>query len=272
MPKYVSIIVSGGINYRVDAAGAFRDRLMALCDLVRALANLDNSVATLLFPAGFFCTPRPAQVSKIADEVEDRLEEMAPPFNVVWGVDGWTEDAKQAARRGSLGYPFFVFAKPPSGGKLLQFQQTAISAAEGRDETLNARWNGRNVLLDGTRDALLICGESWSDQLLKKVKDAQPTILLIPAHRNVNLSGGKSRRSWHLRLKQFNEATGIPIILSEHSRSPWRHAYTWGGTPLVDPPLPPRLAGLFTAKAIEVSAGLFTAKAIEVSQDGSGDS
>lgn len=248
---YVSIIVDGGTKYRVDAAGHFRERLSSLCEVVCAIADSRRRIATVLFPAGYFCTPQLARVPKIAKQVIERLDELKPPFAVVWGVDGWTERVKQEAQCSESGYPFFVFARLPSGKRFVQIQQVAVSAAEGRDESLDARWKRRDVLIDWERNALLICGESWSDRLLEKVEKAKPNVLLIPAHRNVNLSGGKSRRSWHLRLKQFNKETGIPVVLSEHSKSPDRHEYTWGGSSLDNLVLPPSVAGQFTAKVIE---------------------
>src|SRR6185295_2419655 len=198
--KFGSVIVDGGRNYRVEASRAFQQRLMTLEALVEHLSRSHRDLDTLMFPAGYFCTARSTRVLEIADQVMDRLNQLDPPFAVVWGVDGWTDDAKQDVQCGASGYPFFVFARMPANCHYLRFQQTAISASEGRDERLNNRWGDRSITLDGTKNALLVCGECWSDQLLEKVRKARPKALLIPAHRNVNLTGGRSRRSWHLRL------------------------------------------------------------------------
>jgi hypothetical protein len=136
------------------------------------------------------------------------------------------------------------------------FRQTAITAEEGRSEALASRWNGRSVTIGGTSNALLICGECWSDQLLERVRSARPTALLIPAHRKVNLmdesGGGWSKQSWHLRLQGFNGETGIPVILSEHTRSPGRHSYSWGGRRTEEAALPAALTSQFTVKLTEV--------------------
>lgn len=238
MPKIASVIVDGGRNYRFEASRAFKQRLATLEALVEAVSRSTENVETLMFPAGYFCTKRLTQVDEIAERVVDRLIRQDPPFVVVWGVDGWTEDSKQEARCGSSGYPFFVFARLPASRTYLRLQQIATSAAEGRDDRLEERWNGRAITLGNTRTALLVCGECWSDRLMERVEATRSKILLIPAHRNVNLAGGKSRRSWHLRLSLFSERMGIPIVLSEHSRSPWRHTYLWGGRKAweLDPP------------------------------------
>jgi hypothetical protein len=227
--EVASVIVEGGRNYRVEASRAFRQRLATLEALVETLSRSKENLDALMFPAGFFCTTRSSRVQEIADRVLDRLNQLNPSFPVVWGIDGWTEDAKHGVQCGPSGYPYFVFARLPGNPNYVRFQQKATSAAEGRDHQLAARWNRRSITIDETRTALLICGECWSDRLLERVRLARPILLLIPAHRNVNLSGGMSRRSWHLHLNRFNEETGIPVVLSEHSRSPWRHDYSWGG-------------------------------------------
>jgi hypothetical protein len=33
--------------------------------------------------------------------------------------------------------------------------------------------------------------------------------------------------SWHLRLAGYSKRLGIPILLSEHTRTPGRHPYCW---------------------------------------------
>ncbi len=252
MATFASVIVNGGVDYRTESAGATGDRLASLARLVELLAGAHPEVEAVLFPAGYFCTPRPSQVAAIANRVAGRIAELDPPFTVIWGIDGWTDESKRDVECGAAGHPFFAFAKRPGDRQVCSFQQTTTSAAEGRSEELDGRWDGRSVTIHGTRTALLICGECLSGRLMDRVRAARPDVLLIPAHRNVNLSGGKSRRSWHPRLTKFHRDTGIPVVLSEHSRSPWRHPYSWGGTPAGEVNLPAALAGRFTVKLTEV--------------------
>jgi hypothetical protein len=253
---FASVIVDGGVNYRTEASKAFEDRLAGLCEIVGVLTRSCLDVDTVLFPAGYFCTTRHSQASEIATRVAARIAELGAPFTVVWGIDGWTDEAKQELRCDENGYPFFAFAKRAGCNELTSFHQTAITAEEGRSEALASRWNRRSVTICGTSNALLICGECWSDQLLERVRTARPTALLIPAHRKVNLmdasGGGWSRQSWHLRLQGFNGETRIPVILSEHTRSPGRHSYSWGGRRTEEVDLPAALTSQFTVKLTEV--------------------
>lgn len=256
MAEIASVIVNGGEDYRTEAAGAFETRLAWLGEVVGLLARSHPEVATVLFPAGYFCTARHTQVSEVADRVAGRVAELNPPFMVVWGIDGWTEEAKQNLQCEEEGYPFYAFAKRAGADEPSSFRQTAITAEEGRSEAVEGRWAGRSVTVHGTSHALLICGECWSDWMLDRVRAARPSVLLIPAHRKVNLmdesGGGWSRQSWHLRLQGFSEETGIPVVLAEHTRSPGRHPYSWGGRRTADVEMPDLLAGHVTVKLTEV--------------------
>jgi predicted amidohydrolase len=85
-------------------------------------------------------------------------------------------------------------------------------------------------LLPGTKIALLICGEALSDKLRQRVASAKCHALFIPAHFNVILRQdhlGRGKGSWHHPLKVFQRENDIPVILSEHTGSPNRHAYSW---------------------------------------------
>jgi hypothetical protein len=162
VPKFASVIVDGGRDYRVEASRTFRERLATLGGIVSRLAGSQADLDTVLFPAGYFCTSQATRVPEVAGATMESLVQIAPPFAVVWGVDGWTDDSKREARCGRLGYPFFVFVRLPGKTGCLRFQQTAVSALEGLDD----RWAGRDVVIAGTRNALLVCGETWSDRLL----------------------------------------------------------------------------------------------------------
>lgn len=187
MAEIASVIVNGGEDYRTEAAGAFETRLAWLGEVVGLLARSHPEVATVLFPAGYFCTARHTQVSEVADRVAGRVAELNPPFMVVWGIDGWTEEAKQNLQCEEEGYPFYAFAKRAGADEPSSFRQTAITAEEGRSEAVEGRWAGRSVTVHGTSHALLICGECWSDWMLDRVRAARPSVLLIPPHRKVNL-------------------------------------------------------------------------------------
>ena len=52
--------------------------------------------------------------------------------------------------------PFFVFVKLPENRHYLRFQQTVTSHGKDGDERLNNMWAGRGVIIDGTRNALLV--------------------------------------------------------------------------------------------------------------------
>lgn len=256
MAKFASVIVNGGANYRTEASEAFEHRLASMCEIVEVLARSHADVDTVLFPAGYFCTTRHSQVQRIATRVAQRIADLDAPFTVAWGIDGWTEEAKGELSSDEHGYPFFAAAKLAGCSDVTLFRQSAITAEEGRSETLAGRWVGRSITIGGTRNALLICGECLSEALLDRVRRARSRVLLIPAHRKVNLmdesGGGWSRQSWHLRLQGFSADTGIPVILSEHTRSPWRHTYSWGGRRTEEMELPAPLNRQYTVKLTEV--------------------
>jgi hypothetical protein len=253
MPIIANAIVNGGENYREQALRSFADRLASLQSLILHIsANAPSSLDALLLPAGYFCAATTSQAQGAGEEVAASLARSQPPFAVVWGVDGWTPLSKGELESEPSGYPFFVFVLPRGQSQPMRFQQLAIGAAE-RDSA-NDSWGNRSPIFCGGI-GLLICGESWSDALLGRIEAVHASVLLIPAHRTVNLMTdevqGWARLSWHLRLDRFSRRTEIPVILSEHTRSPSRHDYAWGSRAVRQMDLPSDLSNLFTIKLVE---------------------
>jgi predicted amidohydrolase len=109
-------------------------------------------------------------------------------------------------------------------------QQVSVTAREGDKETVGKRWHDRAIALPGTNIGFLICGESWSDELLDRVAKSGCRTLVVAAHRNVNLHREKSgygKLSWHRRLGAFSRQHRLPTVVAEHTRSPDRHPYAW---------------------------------------------
>ena len=110
-------------------------------------------------------------------------------------------------------------------------------------------WKNRNLCIPNSKEALLICGESWSTMLLQKVKDAKAKILVVPAHQSVKLhrkaDNAFSRMSWHLNFQRFYKESGIPVILTEHTKTPHRHKYAWPSNRTKEVKLPHELSKLF---------------------------
>jgi hypothetical protein len=253
MRFYANALVNGGKDYRQEALRSFENRLSKLRALVSFLTdNPPASVDVLLLPAGYFCAATVARAERLGNEVAAVLAASRPPFMVVWGVDGWTPHGKQELKRGASGYPFFAFALPGGQSEPLPFRQLSIYAWE--NELADTMW-GERLSCCSEGNALLVCGESWSDALLGRVEAAHPAALLIPAHWNVNLRRdkvGMGRMSWHHRLDRFSSRTGIPVILSDHTRSPSRHDYAWGAKVVQVVGLPKDLKNLFTLKLVGV--------------------
>lgn len=254
MPHYATVIVNGGRDYRQDALASVEERLEGLTAVVRHLRNAEPvAPRAVLFPAGFFCTRSQTGADALAARVVAELRAVGSlGFTVAWGIDGWVDGGKTELRRGVRGYPFFAFALRAGRVEPDRFQQLAVGASEG--DSADAMWGSRSVTCDeGT--ALLICGESWGDALLRRVEAARPRVLLVPAHWKVNMrrdSVGMGRMSWHRRLNEFSVRTGIAVVLAEHMRSPGRHDYAWGARSVRTADLPGDLPGLFTVKLAEV--------------------
>jgi hypothetical protein len=109
-------------------------------------------------------------------------------------------------------------------------QQVSVTANEGAKDIVAQRWRSRAIILPETDIAFLICGESWSDELLDRVAKSGCRALVVAAHRNVNLhreKTGYGKLSWHRRLGTFSRRHRLPIVLAEHTRSPDRHPYAW---------------------------------------------
>lgn len=222
--------VDGGTMYRQEARRQRSSRLAGLLETVAAVIAGDLVPEVVAFPAGYFQVASAKELRELADDVVRQLDGLRPAFGVLWGIDILAGKRFPKTRDLDDGHPFFVSYRSALG-KLWTFQQVSVSAMEGNATArVAARWGERPVVLPGTRVALLICGESWSDELLQQVARANCDALVIAAHRNVNMhrtSGAYGRLSWHMRLDGYQRASGIPTVLAEHTRSPRRHAYAW---------------------------------------------
>ena len=236
MAAYINVIVNGGNNFRKEAHEQEEHCLNMLCDLILFIQNQYKSedIRSILLPAGFFCVPNEIEVNKLADKVAKRLSLLNPPFKIIWGIDGATDGkkGKKISKPKPPGHPYYIFALGPGQKEPTKFQQASVNSVEGRNEILlDTNWGNRPICIPKTKEALLICGEIWSDKLLKKVCDAQPEVLFVPAHQKVNLMTDPRNRwasmSWHFPLSKFSKTSGIPIMLSEHTRTSKRHTYVW---------------------------------------------
>ena len=135
-------------------------------------------------------------VTRVASD----LNSISPRFALIWGIDRRRGSKKSPAKLPSTtGHPYFAFHRSPSG-VLTSLQQVSVTAREGDRETVAKRWKDRTVVLPETDIAFLICGESWSDELLDRVAKSGCRALVVAAHRNVNLhreSTGYGKLSWH---------------------------------------------------------------------------
>jgi hypothetical protein len=254
MSHYATVIVNGGRDYRQEALASVEDRMESFTALLRHLRDNERvALRAVVFPAGFFCVRSEEAVDRLAARVTTALaSEGGLGFMVVWGIDGWVDGGRTGLQRGPTGYPFFVYALRPGQTAPDKFQQLSISSAE--DPSAGDMWGTRMVCCD-YRTALLICGESWGDALLRRVEVARPQVLLVPAHWKVNMRRdrkGMGRMSWHLRLNEFSKRSGITVVLAEHTRSPERHDYGWGARSVRTIDLPGSLTSLFTVKLVEV--------------------
>lgn len=247
MPHYVSVIVDGGNSFREKANLESKLRINMLCSLIKHMKKHEKSksIKTIVFPAGYLCRKSKKAVDNLASTVCDRIASLKCPFKIVLGIDLYSENSKTSKSE----IPFYVFAFIPGKTKPHKIQQISATAKDGRDSTIENKWKNRNLCIPKSREALLVCGESWSTILLQKVKDAKAKILFVPAHQSVKLhrkpDNGFSRLSWHLNFQKFYKESGIPVILTEHTKTPHRHKYAWPSNRTKEVKLPHELSKLF---------------------------
>lgn len=239
--------VDGGSNYRLEARRN-RDALHeALAGTVAASTR--DRLDLLVFPAGFFQARDASEQARVLAKVEMDLDALSPTFGIAFGIDchGGTKSAKggkaaelvKTSKKAAPSHPFFAYYRSPAG-TITKMQQVSVTADEGASDVVASRWHDRSEVLPGTDIAFLICGESWSDALLERVASRRPRALVVAAHRNVNMhreATGYGKLSWHRRLAAFQREHRIPVVLSEHTRSPHRHPYSWPSR--ISTPLPP---------------------------------
>ena len=194
-------------------------------------------------------------INKFALKISKKISSLNCKFKVIYGIDLIEKNTKseQESKNGKLS--FYGFVSLPGKSKPIKVQQVSATSKAGRDPKINKLWGKRSIRIPNCSEGLLICGESWSSILLEKVKKAAPRILIVIAHQNVNMLKtikGYGKLSWHLNLGKFRSKTGIPVILSEHTRSPNRHKYAWPANRTKNIKLPSELSKLFTAKLTRV--------------------
>lgn len=222
--------VDGGTDYRREARQLRLVRLDQLVETIAAVVAGSSTPDLVVFPAGYFQLASATELNQLVADVARQLDRLRPPFGVIWGMD--IDDDKRVPKTEQAfdhEHPFFISYRS-ADGELWKFQQVSVTAAEGTAAHVAARWGERPLVLPGTQAALLICGECWSDALLERVARAGCKALVIAAHRNVKMHrepGGYGRLSWHIRLDGYQRSSGIPTVLSEHTRSPERHPYAW---------------------------------------------
>jgi hypothetical protein len=234
MPRRTSIriayaAVDGGRDYRERALHEEDARVQDFTATVNALG--ETLLDLLMFPAGYFQVRDGRARDVLERKLRRHLALAAPNFGVIVGVDVGAVTTRKGKRCVPEGHPFFVLYRRVSG-EHLWMQQASVNSKEGRDhELLDGRWGERDVLLAGTDIAFLICGESWSDVLVDiNVALSEARVLAVAAHSTVKMhrkKAGHGKLSWHLRLAAFARKHQLPVVLSEHTRSPNRHAYAW---------------------------------------------
>lgn len=257
MKNYISVIVNGGNYFRSDALKELNTRESMIYELIDYIREnkLSKELKTLIFPAGYLCVKDKKAVDKLSKRIGRNISSKGCKFKVVWGIDVVENNSKKkiAGKNGRL--PFYAFALQPGKSLPLKFKQVSATSEDGKDLKIEKQWGKRPVCIPGSKEALLICGESWSSILMEKVKNASPKVLIVVAHQKVNLQKnpqGWGKMSWHLNLKKFRDKTGTPVILSEHTRSPHRHKYSWPGHNTRNIELPPEMSKMFTAKLTQI--------------------
>jgi len=230
--KIVYAAIDGGKEFRSEARENTGVLLEHLSSTIDAVQRTQRDVELLVFPAGYFQLAEASELTRLEAEVEERIAACAPSFGVVWGTDAADVPKLAHAKEepeldGEL--PFYVSYRGPRGERV-RLRQVSVGASDGSLDIVDERWGNRAALLPGTEIALLICGECWSEKLRTRIAEAKSRVLVIAAHRTVNMhheETGYGRLSWHRLLDKFQRSTGIPTILSEHTRSPDRHPYAW---------------------------------------------
>jgi len=218
--------IDGGRSYRQQALDDQDGRYRLLLATVEALVG--EGVDLLVFPAGYFQVRNERALANLVRRLRLGLRGSAPDFGLVVGVDRMSTAYKTEHPKRE--HPYFALYRTTAGA-IVSMQQVSVTRQQGAVlDLLDARWGARELLLAETEIAFLICGESWSDELLDRVVVSGCRALVVAAHRTVNLhtqAGGYGRLSWHRRFQALCSERELPVVLSEHTRSPHRHPYSW---------------------------------------------
>lgn len=228
--KIIYAAIDGGLDYRREARTEQPTRLDHFLTTVDAVKATRKEPDLLVFPAGYFQFLTENDLHSFAADVAGRLANVRASFGVVWGMD--VDDEKQRSKTGQQfdqEHPFFVSYRG-AAGEFVTLQQVSLTVEEGKSAHIDAKWRNRSPLLPGTQIALLICGECLSQNLLERVEEAGSRALVVAAHQSVKMHtdpSGWGKLSWHIPLDAFSRSSGIPTVLSEHTRSPDRHPHAW---------------------------------------------
>ena len=116
------------------------------------------------------CVKDKKAVEKLAFKVGKNISSKGCKFKVIWGIDIVENNSKKkkASKNGKL--PFYAFALQPGKAIPAKFKQVSATSEDGKDPKIAKSWGKRSVCIPDSKEALLICGESWSPILMEKVK------------------------------------------------------------------------------------------------------
>lgn len=180
--------IDGGRDYQTQA---LRDDDVRRGDLVATVAALAGEDLDLLaFPAGYFQVRDADAQRRLRDDMASRLDKTSASFGIVVGIDRWSDFAKRVTKKASAdGHPYFALYRSPVG-VWTTMRQVSVTAKEGTQAVVEARWRGRDLLLPDTDIAFLICGESWSNALLGRVVETGCRGVALHAPRQGSLQIG----------------------------------------------------------------------------------
>jgi hypothetical protein len=205
--------VDGGVTFQEDAADLSARELA----LVSALRADEESPSDLyLFPAGYFCVKRRADVDRLAKRVHGLLAGGPNTPVVLFGIDV----ASGSSKFSGVLRAFAVRA----GGSLrtpVVLQQVSARSSEEllAPDVDPFEKQERFLRVAGKKIAVCICGEVWSLSVRSYVVSQRPDIVLDLAHGAIKT--GKGPRSWSRPFGALAQKTG-PIFVAEHTRSPAR--------------------------------------------------
>jgi hypothetical protein len=214
--EITAIQVLGGRSFRSEAYADWREREKALYDM--SSETFWEVSDLIMLPAGHLCVQRLADVECVANRVHGELSNHLGAPLIVFGID-----VDPTARKAPNGLHAFVVAV---GGRqkrpvlLKQISATAAEAPLAPGSTLPFGKQQRFLNVAGAKMAVCICGEAWSEQIRGAIAEAKPNVVIHLAHQGIKTGAGP--RSWDKPLRKLARASRAPVVIAEHTRSPWR--------------------------------------------------